>query len=192
VKGSRNIVYDYRVLSNYNSIITNGFANIFISQEQNDTLIIETDDNIAPLIHTSINNGILNIETESICPTILNYRVYMTNINQLSLGGSGNIVSVDTLHIQNMDINFDGSGNVELFGSCNKYKIYLNGSGNLELLEFVTDTAFVEINGSGTIRVNARKYLKAYINGSGNIYYKGNPIVKEIEINGSGNIINIP
>lgn len=191
-KGSKNIVYENRVIPGYNSIITECGGNYYISQEENDTLIIQTDDNIVPLIHTSLYKEILKIESESICPTILNFRAYMKIISRLSLGGSGNIVAADTLHTDNLDIDIDGSGTVDLFGTCKYYTISLNGSGNIELLNFISDSANVTINGSGNIRVNATKYLYAYINGSGNIYYKGNPTVKNIKINGSGQIINVP
>lgn len=192
IKGSKIIIYDYRILPYFHSIESEGSGNIFLSQEQNDTLIIETDDNIAPLIQTTVNNGKLSIESESICPSRLNFRVFMMNINNLVLGGSGNIVSVDTLHTDQLNINIDGSGTVDLFGTSNQYAISLNGSGNIELMNFITDSAHVNINGSGTIRVNAVKYLYAHINGSGNIYYKGNPLVKDLNINGSGQIINLP
>ena len=192
VKGSKNIVYENRILPDFHSIISNGSGNFYISQGQTDSLIIGTDDNILPLIHTSVNNGKLYIESESICPTQLNYRVYMKSIRQFSLGGSGNIVASDTIHTDNLNIDIDGSGTVDLFGTSGIYSVSLNGSGNIELMNFITDSAQVTVNGSGTIRVNATKYLYAYINGSGNIYYKGNPIVKNLKINGSGQIINVP
>jgi hypothetical protein len=191
--GSRNIIYDTRVLPGFYSIVLEGTGNLFITQEQSDSLIIETDDNIAPIIKTSVRDSMLYIKpSDQICPTKLNISAYMEKIKYLNLSGSGNIVSADTLNLEDVDIEIDGSGNINLFGSAHKVTAGLDGSGNIELLDMAADSAYIVINGSGNIKVNASKYLKAIINGSGNIYYKGNPIVKEIQINGSGNVINLP
>src|SRR3989339_814583 len=172
IKGTKNIIYEYRILPDFHSIDFDGSGNLFITQGQNDTLIIETDDNIAPLIQTTVSNNKLYINpTKSICPTSLNILATMKEIKYLNLAGSGNI---------------------NLSGAANKITAGLDGSGNIELMDLLTDSAYVVINGSGNIRINASKYLKAIINGSGNIYYKGNPDIKETQINGSGNIINIP
>lgn len=193
IKGSKNIIYDYRIQSVFHSIDFDGSGNLFITQGQNDSLIIETDDNIIPYIQTNVSNNMLFIHsTESICPTSLNILAYMKDIKYLDLAGSGNITSSDTLNLEDVEIEIKGSGNVDLYGTANKITAGLDGSGNIELLDLIADSAYVVINGSGNIRVNAKKYLKAIINGSGNIYYKGNPEIKETQINGSGNIINVP
>ncbi|OGU16960.1 MAG: hypothetical protein A2X61_10650 [Ignavibacteria bacterium GWB2_35_12] len=193
IKGTKNIIYEYRILPDFHSIDFDGSGNLFITQGQNDTLIIETDDNIAPLIQTTVSNNKLYINpTKSICPTSLNILATMKEIKYLNLAGSGNITSSDTLKLEDVEIEIDGSGNINLYGAANKITAGLDGSGNIELMDLLTDSAYVVINGSGNIRINASKYLKAIINGSGNIYYKGNPDIKETQINGSGNIINIP
>ncbi|MBI5325119.1 MAG: DUF2807 domain-containing protein [Ignavibacteriae bacterium] len=193
VKGSKNIIYDYRKLSSYNSIDFEGAGNIFITQGQSDTLIIETDDNIAPLIKTDVMNSRLYIKpSESICPTSLQILATMEDINYLNFSGSGSIISTDSLYLDDIDIKIEGSGKVRMFGKARSITAGIDGSGNLELIDMTTDSAYVVINGSGDISVHATKYLKAVINGSGHIYYSGNPITKETQINGSGNIINVP
>ncbi|TAL69248.1 MAG: DUF2807 domain-containing protein [Bacteroidetes bacterium] len=193
VKGSKKIIYDYRKLPSYNSIDFDGAGNIFIAHGQSDTIIIETDDNIAPLVKTDVINSILYIKPiESICPNSLQFLVTMEDFRFLDFSGSGSIITTDSLNLDDIDINIEGSGKVRLFGKAGNITAGLDGSGNLELIDMPADSAYVVINGSGNIYVYSTKYLKAIINGSGNIYYKGNPEIKETQINGSGNIINIP
>tara|TARA_B110000046_G_scaffold97901_1_gene105532 strand:+ start:2844 stop:3014 length:171 start_codon:yes stop_codon:yes gene_type:complete len=52
----------------------------------------------------------------------------------------------------------------------------------------LSDESEIEINGSADVKVNVSYSLQVEINGSGNVYCKGN--VKEIssEINGSGKL----
>jgi len=69
---------------------------------------------------------------------------------------------------------------------------YLNGSGNMEIINRFDSckTMLIRINGSGDINadMNVNSYTEIDINGSGNLDLNGSSSSQEINISGSGNV----
>ena len=63
------------------------------------------------------------------------------------------------------------------------------GSGNVKSFGFIVQKAEDDIKGSGDASVNVTQDLKVRINGSGSVYYQGNPPVVNSQISGSGKLI---
>jgi hypothetical protein len=62
------------------------------------------------------------------------------------------------------------------------------GSGSFKGLELDSNDTDVKVAGSGQAKVVANEILKARVNGSGTIVYKGNPENVNNKTNGSGKI----
>ncbi|MES2732889.1 MAG: head GIN domain-containing protein [Bacteroidota bacterium] len=101
---------------------------------------------------------------------------------ELLVTGAGKVVmqlSVKTLHV-----NMSGAGKVELSGRVTSQHIQMNGVGAFEGTELQSETANVQHNGVGTVRVNVTKVLEANASGIGSILYTGHP--KDIKSHDSG------
>ena len=106
---------------------------------------------------------------------------------KLDLTGSGNFVGTG-MNSQTTEVTIGGSGNVKLLGTTSKLDIEVIGSGSFKGLEFNSKDTEVKISGSGQAKVVAIENLKARVNGSGTIVYKGNPENVNTKTNGSGKI----
>jgi hypothetical protein len=62
------------------------------------------------------------------------------------------------------------------------------GSGNVSAYGLKTETCSAIVSGSVNIEVSVRSPIDAQIIGSGNIDYRGDAQVREIEVYGSGKI----
>lgn len=83
-----------------------------------------------------------------------------------------------------------GSANIAMEkGSADHFTLHSFGSGSFKSFGFTATTADITISGSGNAEMGIAQQLKAKIRDSGNIYYKGDPAVVEIDISGSGKII---
>ncbi len=129
---------------------------------------------------------------------------------EASIDGSGDITSSDII-ANSADLRIDGSGgfnmNCEISGTLAMHMggsgtirsagksdscyAWMGGSGNLWLDDHQTRAARYILDGSGDIRAWAMEYLFARIDGSGNIFYKGDPEHLDAKIDGSGNIQRI-
>ena len=112
-----------------------------------------------------------------------------SRILSLTLSGSGDINLAD-LSAEKVSVMLSGSGNVHLSGSSEtaaEFKATISGSGNVKAVDFPADDVNVKIGGSGNCWVNSVKNLVAKLAGSGNVIYRGNPLV-DSSILGSGNV----
>lgn len=109
------------------------------------------------------------------------------NSGHVGLSGSGNV----DLYYEvpgRMDVDIVGSGNIQLKGSAHALDLNIDGSGNFIGKAYPVALCDVRIGGSGNADVFVTDTLNAYISGSGNINYWGNPKQVNKSIDGSGNI----
>ncbi len=99
----------------------------------------------------------------------------VTPLFNLHINGSGDAVL--DLETEQLEININGSGDVRLAGSAQRQDIFISGSGKVEAFELWTSVTSIVISGSGDCRVYAEDELAVRINGSGSVYYKGNPAI---------------
>ena len=101
-----------------------------------------------------------------------------------SVTGSGDIV----LDVEASKVKVDvvGSGDVTLSGTTTDLEVDILGSGNFKGFDLISQNTNVSCSGSGDAKVVAKGKLKARINGSGDIIYKGNPEKSDVNVTGSG------
>lgn len=109
------------------------------------------------------------------------------NSGHIGLNGSGNVDLYYEVP-KRMDVDIVGSGNVQLKGSAHALDLNIDGSGNFNGKAYPVALCDVRIEGSGNADVFVTDTLNAYISGSGNINYWGNPKQVNRSIDGSGNV----
>lgn len=214
VEGNGQLASETREVSNFRNVEANGPMDIILQDQPGTGVKIEADQNLLSYIVTETDDHTLKIETKRgfNLRSRNSIRVYISApvFNKVSLGGSGNIssqgvlVNPDEMRLDldgsgNIDVQvntpsleskMNGSGNIKLRGSADEWDAVLSGSGNMYCFELNTQEAEVSINGSGDAEVMATKKLDLKINGSGQIRYKGSPNV-ESHINGSGSVSKV-
>ena len=195
VSGSGNVVPEERTLPPFHSVLLEGRGEVYISEGAQTPLKIESDDNIIPIIYTTVEDGVLKIGLKSpvFIITKLKITISMPEYKSISLAGSGKAFVQFQTKQKSTELSIPGSGEMKVRSSCEDLKIHLGGSGNLSL-EGDADTASVLISGSGNVWLSGKgKSMKAKIGGSGNINAESF-LVSECDalINGSGNcFINV-
>jgi Putative auto-transporter adhesin, head GIN domain len=171
--------------------------------------------NIISNITTSVfdNLWVINLEDGCYEDYELSIEITVPNINRLFLSGSGNMsVNNFTNQNDNLDIEIIGSGNITLNefegiinldaileGSGNfkannnitteTITLDISGSGNYSGFEISSDDSTINSSGSGSSELTAINSLNVSISGSGDIFYKGTPIIIQ-NITGPGLLIN--
>jgi len=108
------------------------------------------------------------------------------NALSLNLLGSGSInVKVES---NAMDAKVHGSGDIQVSGRAKDIDVKTTGSGNFSGKELIAENAQIYLSGSGDATVFAKSSLKARIQGSGTIYYLGNPSSNDVKVIGSGKV----
>ena len=211
IKGNGKIVEKTINLANVNEILNSGIFNVIIKQGDMENARIETDENIMEYVSTKIENNKCSFITKdhiNYNPTKANIYINLKKIQLVTNSGTGNINIIgfscqDPLKLINtgtgncnlnatitheLSIENNGVGTMNLNGRSNSLFIDNSGVGNIDAYSFMVDTADIQNNGVGSVNICVSKLISVSNNGVGNISYKGNPIVKEINKNGIGTI----
>ncbi len=214
VKGSGPVVSETRHISNYDEVTLSIPANVYIYQGNEETVVVEAQDNVLDVLRTDVDHDELNIRFANhvLVKRHEPIKVFITtrNISQIRIAGSGNVFNETPLIAERLYIKISGSGNVDLHdidspvveaqisgsgkvylsGYCADQVLNISGSGNIYAFDLMSETADVNISGSGKTEISVSEYLNARISGSGDIYYKGHPSV-DSRISGSGRIHSV-
>jgi hypothetical protein len=192
VVGSGNVIRERRGVSGFTSVMLLGSAHVEVTFGVLESVNVEADDNIVPLVETVVKNGQLVISNKSNAnftsfnPVRVN--VTMKSLKEVTLSGSGNI-NISEIGGDTLKVNLPGSGSLSVTGSATTVNISLPGSGNIYCNRLIAKSATVALNGSGNIEVFNMQNLDARVRGSGTIHYGGNPAQVSKNISGSGSIM---
>lgn len=211
--GNGNMITSTRTVSDYNSVALTGSMDVVLVKGREGNLKVEAEENLQEHILTEVDGGRLKISVEkgySLNPSRSNdiiITVPFTDIEEVSLTGSGDITSSDVVTADNFKINITGSGNVklplearntsanitgsgdiDLSGSSVDFDCKVTGSGDVSAFDFKCQNVSAMVTGSGDIKVYASESLKARTPGSGDIEYRGNPKKEDFRTMGSGSI----
>jgi predicted small secreted protein len=209
-RGSGNVITEERDVSGYDSIALTGIGSVEIIQGDTESVVVEAEDNIMPLLTAEVQDGTLILSQEDnriINPTKpIKYTVQIIEVNGLSTTGSGDIkvailetntlnldlsgsgsINVISMDADSLTVNISGSGQVELSGQINDQQLDISGSGEYQASDLASKTANINVSGSGKAVVAVEDTLDATISGSGLVSYYGDPVVTS-SLSGSGAI----
>lgn len=87
-----------------------------------------------------------------------------------------------------LELVVEGSGDLRARGRVADLAASVEGSGEVDLSDLAANRVAVEVEGSGDADVHAIDALRAVVEGSGSISYRGNPRIEVARTEGSGDI----
>jgi hypothetical protein len=214
VKGSGKIITEKRTTAGYDEIKVSGFFDVVLVSGKEGAITIEGEENLLPFVKVEVEENVLKIQTEKNVNMSTNHPIVLTvpfeQISFVSLSGSGDVKSKNTivgssfkarlsgsgdlsLDVKTTDfqIEISGSGDVVLTGNSDNFNSKISGSGDIDAINLASKNASLSLTGSGDMKVNCTESLTARVSGSGDIKYKGNPQLKDTKVSGSGEISKI-
>lgn len=107
---------------------------------------------------------------------------------EIHVAGSGDMKGKN-FQLSNLKITNRGSGDIKLSGKADEVNIYSNSSGDIHCFELPCNKAEIHCYGSGDVSLWVIQSITGSIHGSGDIRIKGNPNNRNIQKQGSGDII---
>lgn len=190
VIGSGNVNSESRQVSGFDRITFSGSGELLIEQTGTESLTIEAEDNILPLLRAEVENGqlILGLRpgTGFVSHKPIIFRLTVNQLTALTSSGSG---STQITRLDNALFKLQGNGSTEVSaaGRADHLEVALSGSGGFNGESLMSKSARVEISGSSDVVVNASDSLDVQISGSGSVNYLGNPQLNK-RVSGSGQV----
>lgn len=199
-----------KLLSNIDLVLVQGTSN---------KLEISGPSNILPEISFIVTDGVLTLNNEASCRWArdpderISVRLTFTSLVKLAYEGSGNVTNEDTLKLDGLLVeSYEGAGDVELtvdngytgvfshldnptiimHGSSDRCNTYTSARGITDLADFRVKNMVIDYGGLADTRVNVSETLDVILYYKGNVYYKGNPVVRQLGKYSTGEVIRIP
>ncbi len=212
-RGSGNVITESRAVSGFHAVTLAGVGELNITRGDAESLTIEADDNLMPLITTRVDNGTLTIGwdtnrgTISVDPTRpIRYTLQVKNLDAVVLAGAGNInapsliadnfvltssgagnVNLTQLTAKSLQATISGAGSMNVSGEAETQTASLTGLGSYNAGDLKTHSTTVTVSGAGGATVWAATALDVKISGAGSVSYYGSPQVTQ-SISGVGSV----
>ncbi|KAA3440550.1 head GIN domain-containing protein [Rufibacter hautae] len=200
VEGNGNITTQTRSVGSFDKLRVSGGFEVVLTQGTAEGLKLEAEDNILPLIESTVENGMLTIKTKpNSIRNAKRLKAYVTvrSLKALELAGGIKLTSTNTISGTALSLEFAGGINVQmavqvkeltgdfaggtkvtLSGRADKVRMDLAGATTLKALDLKTDYLTLDAAGASNAEVNVAKELSVEAAGIVNVNYKGSPNVK--------------
>ena len=212
INGSGNIVTQSRTAERFNSIDVSGAIDVYLKQDSaQQSIKIETDDNLQEYIDIHESNGVLYISPRNsynLDPS-KKIKVYVSAayFKRLSASGACNIYSENKLtSSETMDIDLTGASDIKLdvkaprinaevtgassvmlTGETKDFNVEGSGASDIKSFGLMTENTTLDISGACSAEVFASVKLDVQASGASGIKYKGNAAVNQ-DISGAGSV----
>ena len=210
VRGSGNVRSESRDVHDFDRVEVSGAGSLTITQGTSEALTIRAEDNLLPMLQSTVRNGKLTLAPSPgtpISPTKpIEYDLTVEQLAELDMSGAAD-ASATGLHADQLTVDVSGSGGTRLdqvtasaltvrlsgsgsasaSGQAPQQTVAISGSGSYEAPGLASQRAVVDVSGSGSCSLRVSDRLTATVSGSGSVRYVGSPAVEQ-HVSGSGSV----
>lgn len=187
------MVSEPRTISGINAVELDTSGILTVTQGDTETLTIEAEDNLLPLLTSEIFNSRLQLgiqpDSRISATKPIRYTLTVKDLSGISVNGSGSINVSDFVTDQDLRIEGNGSGGLAFASlKTGDPHITLSGSGSLSINSLQTGKAALQVNGSGSIDLTTlqAQSLAAGLSGHGSFKLSGSITDQKVNLTGSG------
>ena len=188
IKGDGVVTTTNRPIPDFSTLKADGAYQITWSSGK-PAITISTDQNLLPLITTSVTGDTLHIDrTQNLRPTKgITINISSVSLKEVQLNGA---VSLTASNVSGSDLKLESNGasSINVEGSATHLEVNFSGAGSLDAKALQTQSAKVSLSGACSADVTVTESLDAVISGAGAITYGGNPKKVKKTVSGVGKI----
>jgi hypothetical protein len=196
VYGNKNVVKKERTAGSFTGVSTSSAIDVILSQGDNNSIMVEADENLHEYIITEIKDGTLHIYTDANIREAEMKRVHVTmkEINYVGSSSAGDVIGITPVktsnlklsassagdiklevYAQTLDLNGSSAGDITLSGEVDMLDANLSSAGDLNAFNLKTREADVTASSSGDADIYVTEILRARASSAGDVNYKGDP-----------------
>jgi len=189
-KGNGDVTVQERQVASFDAIKVGCAINLILSQGDQQSVKVETDENLQSRVITKVSNGTLNLSCDNVQnPTKMDIYVTAVKLNNLDASGAAKVTGETPIKSPDMfGLYASGAAKVNLNLETGVFTNETSGAANCSLT-LVASTANTEISGAGNMNLKgtAGKH-KTEVSGAGNL--KALEFITDVtdaEVSGAGN-----
>ncbi|MBK8711930.1 MAG: DUF2807 domain-containing protein [Niastella sp.] len=198
----------------FTKIKISGSIDLYLSQSENEGMAVSaSEDKYKENIKTVIDHGELNISYQNVSglwergKKKLRVYVAMKTLERLEASGASDVVIAGTLSASTLTIHLSGASDftgdinanvlniaasgasdTKISGSVQEFNATCSGASDIKGMELKTGKCTIVASGASDIYISVSKELTGKASGASSIYYKGNPVVKNVESSGASTV----
>lgn len=209
IKGDGQITTKSYDVESFESVEVSGFYEVMLIQGDEESVEVETDQNLLDYIRIFNDGKRLIIESEESLSSDhgVQVTVFYKNLHNIYSSGASEVKSRGTMEgeqlkvnmagagaievdvdAESLDVNISGAGLIKLSGTTHTQYLDLSGAGKLDAFELVSEECYVNLSGVGEAEVYVTERLNATVSGIGNVKYRGNPQKISQDVSGMGKV----
>jgi Putative auto-transporter adhesin, head GIN domain len=188
IRGSGKREIQQRDVAAFTSISTEGTFNIEVVCQKPQSLEVEGDDNILPLVRSEVSNNVLRISVLRSYSTSepVTFRISVPDLDGLSVSGAGKI-EVSGLKNDKFEIDASGAPTIKVAGNTKVIDIDTNGAAKIDTHRLHASRGVVDSKGVSKVDLDVSDQLDVTISGPSSVTYQGDPTVNKT-IHGPGKV----
>jgi len=196
VTGSGKVVTEERKAGYFNVVKVSSGIDVYLTQGDKESIIVEADDNLHEHIKTEIKNETIRVYTDANIRRARAKKVHITikDVEEIYVSSAGDVVGENTIKTEDLylsassagdiklpvfakvvNCNISSSGDINLEGTTDELKADLSSAGDLNAYDLQTRMATVSTSSAGNAKIFVTEKLKASASSAGDIYYRGDP-----------------
>ena len=210
VQGNGNVQSENRTLNEpFNAIKASHGLDVYLTQGDEESIVIEADENLHQLIKTEIKDNTLHIYAEKNIGHASSKKIMVSfkDISAISSSSGSDVVSTNTIssdrlelntssgsdmilkvNTTELDCNSSSGSDLKLSGTTQKLIADASSGSDIKAGELKAESSQVKASSGADITVNTVKELTASASSGGDITYYGNPEVVNRNDSPSGSI----
>ena len=187
---------EVREVGHFRAVASSLPANVYYVQADKQEVRVETTEEVAPKVLTTVEDGKLSLKLESgrYPKLILRVVVSSPDIEKLSVSGSGNLFHEGVLHASgSLALKVSGSGDM-VMGEIDSrdFTVQCSGSGSIRVGKLACDDFDGKVSGSGNVRMGSISCddFETGVSGSGDFFVDKLTSTggASVRVSGSGNV----
>lgn len=194
-KGNKNVIKQERAISEFTQLEVGGAFNVFYTQKDASSLVIEADENLMDKIETTVSGNTLHISSRNIKnASKLNIYLSSPKLEEIDISGAATFKTENTITVQDLrieasgasegELNLDvetlrtkasGASELKISGEANSHEVTASGAADVKASDLITKTTDATASGASDVKINASEKVSSSSSGAGNISVSGNP-----------------
>jgi hypothetical protein len=209
VEGHGNVVKKERKTDSFSGLKVSSGIDVYLRQSDNETVIVEADENLHEYILTEVHGGILNVYSEYNIRDAERKRVYVTmkDINSVRTTSAGDVIGESPVnseklelsassagdiklevHAKTVNLDISSSGDMTLTGETDLLRANLSSAGDLNAYDLKSREADISVSSAGDADINVSERITARASSAGDINYRGDPKYVDAHSSSAGGI----
>jgi hypothetical protein len=211
--GADGTTQEQRTISRVDSVVLDAPAELLVTQGAVDTLAVEAEERLLPLLRTRIEAGTLRIDLAGTVRTHAPLRVHLTlrTLRRLQSDGAGELrigplrtpqlsielggsssAQVATLDTDRLDLALTGSSQLQIGrGTARQLRARVDEAAAFDAPDLRSADARLQMAGSAQARAHATQRLDAVLIDSASLRYSGSPRVTR-QMSGAAELLREP